>query len=93
MLILFRCNLCNNEIKKIFKKKADIPPFLTCACSGVLEKQLPEFGTTSLETVDNGSMTKRVELRKDAVDRFKEKGDIYIKNMADRERIIKKDEN
>ena len=93
MLIRFVCNLCGNEIKKIFKTKQEIPPFLTCHCSGVLEKQLPDVSTTSLEIVDNGSMARKVELRKDAVERHREKGDIYIKTMNDRERILKKDEN
>ena len=90
MIVLFKCNLCGNEIKKYFKDKKDMPPFLTCECSGVLEKQLPDFDFVSLETVDNGNMARKVELRKDAVNRFKEKGDVYIKNMKDRERLIKK---
>ena len=90
MLINFKCNLCGNEIKKYFKEKKDVPPFLTCECSGVLEKQLPQFDFASLETVDNGAMARKVELRKDAAIRFKEKGDIHLKNLKDRERIIKK---
>ena len=72
MLIKYRCNLCGNEIKKLYESKALQPPFLTCECSGVMEKQMPDFGTTSLETVDNGNMARKVELRKDAVNRFKE---------------------
>jgi hypothetical protein len=57
-----------------------------------MEKQMPEFGTTSLETVDNGNMIRKVELRKDAIHRFKERGDIYLKNLEERERHIKKDD-
>ncbi len=92
MMILFKCNLCSNQIKKLFQDKQTVSPFLTCACGGVLEKQMPDFGTTSLETVDNGNMMRKVELRKDAVNRFKERGDLYIKNTQHRDKILKKDE-
>lgn len=92
MLILYKCNLCSNEIKKLFQKRDKVAPFLTCECGGVLEKQLPEFSTSSFEVVDNGNMNKRVELRKDAVAKAREKGDIYIKQMDEREKIIKKND-
>jgi len=58
-----------------------------------MEKQLPEFSTTSVETVDNGAMARKVELRKDAIALAKEKGDNYIKTMDTRGRILKKDED
>lgn len=93
MMILFKCNLCDNEIKKVFSGDAKIPPFLVCQCSGVLEKQLPDFSTTSFESVDNGNMQRKVELRKDANIKAREKGDRYIKTMNDREKGLKKDEN
>lgn len=92
MIILYKCNLCGNSIKKYFGEGAKVAPFLQCECKGVLEKQLPEFSTTSFETVDNGNMAKKVELRKDAVKLAKAKGDDYIKKMEDRNRIIKKNE-
>lgn len=92
MLVLYRCNLCENEIKKLYQTNDKQPPFLSCECSGVMEKQLPDFGTTSLEIVDNGAMARKVELRKDATKRFKEKGDIYIKTMNERDKVSKKDE-
>ena len=92
MMVRYKCNLCENEISKIYKSKDKQPPFLQCECSGVMEKQLPDFGTSSLEIVDNGAMARKVELRKDAVERFKEKGDIYIKTMNERDKILKKDE-
>jgi hypothetical protein len=92
MMVKYRCNLCGNEIKKLYANKAIQPGFLTCECSGVMEKLQPEFGTTSLETVDNGNMVRKVELRKDAVNRFKERGDIYLKNLDKRERPFKKDD-
>lgn len=91
-MVKYVCNLCKNEIKKLYSDKSKQPGFLSCECGGAMEKQLPEFGTTSLETVDNGNMLRKVELRKDAVERFKERGDIYIKNMNNREKILKKDE-
>lgn len=93
MMILFKCNLCGNSIKKVFSGDAKVPPFLTCYCTGVLEKQLPEFSTSSFETVDTGNMQRKVELRKDATVKAREKGDKYIKMMDDREKGLKKDEN
>lgn len=94
MLLKFKCNLCDNSIKKLYDpKKMKVPGFLHCQCGGVMEKELPDISTSSVEVVDNGAMARKVELRKDAVQRSKERGDIYIKNMEQRERIIKKDEN
>lgn len=95
MIILYKCNLCDNSIKKYYANGVKQPGFLTCACGGVLERQVPDFGTSSLEVVDNGVMQKKVELRKDANIRSKERGDIYIKTQQERDSIlgIKKDEN
>lgn len=93
MLLKYKCNLCSNEITKYFSSMKDAAPYLQCECHGVLEKQLPDFSTTSFETVDNGNMYRRVELRKDAVAKAREKGDNYIKTLNDRERVIKKNEN
>lgn len=90
MLIKFKCNLCGNEITKLLSVR---PPFLECECKGVMEPQLPEFSTTSVEVVDTGTMIKKVELRKDAIVKAKEKGDQYIKTLETRNRILKKDEN
>ena len=94
MIVLFKCNLCDNFIKKLYAKNIKQPNFLNCHCGGIMERQVPEFGTSSLEIVDNGNMNKKVELRKDANQRSKERGDIYIKNMEERESVlgIKKDE-
>jgi DNA-directed RNA polymerase subunit RPC12/RpoP len=93
MMVLYKCNLCDNEIKKLYQDKAMQAPYLVCECGGVLEKCLPNFDTSSVEVVDTGAMSRKVELRKDAAKRFKEKGDIYIKNTQDRERILKKNED
>lgn len=94
MMVKYKCNLCDNSIKKIYDtKKYKVPGFLSCQCGGVMEKELPNVSTTSVEEVDTGTMARKVELRKDAVKRSREKGDIYIKTMEDRERILKKNED
>lgn len=104
MLVKYKCNLCPNSITKYFKDKQEMitqegirvspadnrAPFLNCECGGVMERQLPDFGMSSFEVVDNGSMAKKVELRKDAILKGKEKGDIYIKTMKERDMITKK---
>lgn len=92
MLILFRCNLCGNDIKKLFGTKDLVPGYISCECSGIMEKQIPEFAMQSYETVDNGNMTKKVQIRRDAAFKSKQKGDLYIKEMEDRDKVIKKDE-
>jgi len=91
MLVLYKCNLCDNEIKKLYNSQDKQAPFLQCQCGGVLERQLPDFSTTSFEVVDNGNMHKKVYLRKDAKAKAKEKGDVYIKTMEERNSVIKKD--
>lgn len=89
-ILKFKCNLCENSIKKMFKDGDKIPPFLTCECSGVLEKELPDISTTTVETIDNGFQSKRIEIRKDAQQKFRERGENYIKTMNERDRQIKK---
>ena len=90
MLVLYKCNLCSNQIKKLVKEGAKHAGFLQCHCGGILEKALPNINTSSIEIVDNGLQQKRVELRKDAHERMKERGDKYIETLEERERIIKK---
>lgn len=85
-ILKFKCNLCGNETKKLFKSSDKIPHFLTCECSGVLEKELPDFSTTTVETVDNGIQPRRLEIRKDAQAKFKERGENYIKTMNERDK-------
>jgi hypothetical protein len=92
MLIKYKCNLCENEIKKLITGNVKFAGFLPCACGGVMEKQLPDFGVSSFETVDNGLMAKKVLIRKDATHKAREKGDLYIKTMENRDKILKKDE-
>lgn len=95
MIILFKCNLCDNHIKKYYQNGDIQPNFLTCQCGGVMERQVPDFGMTSMEVVDNGVMARRVELRKDASLKAQEKGDIFIKTMEERNSVlgVKKDES
>lgn len=95
MIILFKCNLCDNEIKKYYGGKDIQPNFLQCQCGGVMERQVPDFGTSSMEVVDTGIMARRVELRKDASAKAKERGDIYVKTMNERDSVlgIKKDDS
>lgn len=90
MLVLYKCNLCDNSIKKIYKTDQKQPGFLSCQCGGVMEKSLPNINTSSIEIIDNGLQQKRVELRKDAHERMKERGDKYIETLEERERVIKK---
>ena len=89
-LFLFKCNLCSNEIKKLLDKR---PGFLQCECGGAMEVQQPDVSTTSVEVVDNGAMIKKVELRRDAVAKAKEKGDRYIQTMETRDKILRKNED
>ncbi len=93
MMIKYKCNLCDNSIKKLYHKGDKLPGFLHCECGGVMEKELPNISTSSVEVVDTGTMARKVELRKDAVQKAKEKGDLYIKNMEQRERVLKKNED
>jgi hypothetical protein len=92
MIIKYKCNLCENTIKKLYHRGDKMPGFLQCECSGVMEKELPDVSTSSVEVVDNGVMARKVELRKDAVAKAKEKGDNYIKAMDARERPLKKED-
>lgn len=93
MLIKYKCNLCDNEIQKYFHKTDKQANFLNCQCGGVLERQVPDFGTSSLEYVDNGALAKRVELRKDAAARAKERGDKYIEAKANAATVLGKKES
>lgn len=93
MIIVYKCNLCANQTKKYYANNQNVAPFLQCECKGVLEKQIPDFNVASYEIVDNGAMVKKVELRKDAVEKAKAKGDAFIQTMKDRRTVIKKNED
>jgi hypothetical protein len=92
MLIKYKCNLCDNEIQKYFHRGDKQANFLSCQCGGVLERQVPDFGTSSLEYVDTGVSAKRVELRKDAAARAKERGDKYIEAKSSSASVLGKKE-
>jgi hypothetical protein len=93
LIIKYVCNLCGNSIKKLYGQNDKVAGFLNCSCYGVMEKELPDISTSSVEIVDTGTMVRKVELRKDAVYKAKEKGDTYSKTMDQRDRILKKEDN
>lgn len=90
MIVLFKCVLCKNDIKKLYQKNQERPPFLNCACGGIMEAQLPDFETSSYEVVDNGNQAKKVLLRKDQVAKGKQKGDIYKDLVETRDGVVKR---
>jgi hypothetical protein len=85
MLVRYKCNLCNNQIKKIVDSDKTTG-YLNCFCGGVLEKQLPEISTSSLEIVDNGNMARQVELRQDIKSKLKERGDKLTETLEQRDK-------
>jgi hypothetical protein len=88
-ILLFKCNLCDNKIKKMIRDGEQVPAFLSCECGGVMEKDLPDISTTSVEVLDNGFQARRTEVRKDAKRKFKERGDLYVKTMEERDKVKK----
>lgn len=85
MMTVYKCNLCNNTIKKIYKNAKDQAGYLQCFCGGVLERQLPDISMTSIEIVDNGNMARQVELRKDITQKLRERGDKLLEEMDKRD--------
>lgn len=77
MLIKYLCNNpdCPNEILKNFKGGTSVPSFLDCgACgTGKLERQLGAPITKTTQFVDNGGMTKPVELSNEVLERQRDK--------------------
>lgn len=88
-ILLFSCNLCDNKIKKIIKDGESVPAFLNCECGGVMEKDLPDISTITVEVLDNGFQARRTEVRKDAKRKFKERGGLYVKTMDERDKVKK----
>ena len=89
-MVLYKCNLCKNEIKKIYKTAKEQAGYLECYCGGVLERQLPSVSMASIEVVDNGNMARKVELRKDITQRLKERGDKLLEEMDNRDKPLDK---
>jgi hypothetical protein len=77
MMILFACNNpdCHNKIEKMFRTHKDIPPFLDCgACSvGKLERQLGAPTTKTTQFVNNGGLTKDIEIMNEVVNKESER--------------------
>lgn len=92
MLVKFKCNLCDNSIRKLIKEKKDIPFYLTCDCGGVMEKTLPEITTSSVEVVDNGFANKRLEVRKGINEKANQRGQAMIDALEDRNKLVTKTE-
>lgn len=93
MIVKYKCQNCGNTITKLFKSSDKPKPFLECGvCGGVLEKELPNISMSSVEVVDNGAMVKKVELRRDAVERYKQRSVDFAKMMENRGRILKDEE-
>ena len=84
MLIRYKCNLCSNEIKKIVSGTP--AGYLDCFCGGVLERQMPEVSSSSMEVVDNGNMARQVELRKDITNNLRERGDKLAELLENRDK-------
>jgi hypothetical protein len=85
MMTVYKCNLCNNVMKKIYKQAKDQVGHLVCYCGGVMERQLPDVSTNSIEVVDNGNMARKVELRKDITNKLKERGDKLLELIEKRD--------
>lgn len=85
MLVEYQCNLCFNKIRKIYNDVKDVKGYLECHCGGVMEKQLPEVSTSSMEVVDTGNMARKVELRKDITNKLRERGDKVLEIMEKRD--------
>jgi hypothetical protein len=77
MVFVFKCNLCGNNIRKLFAGPAKRPPFLNCQCGGIMEVQLPEFSTTTTETVAMPGQTKKAVWRSGAQETNKENKQKY----------------
>lgn len=92
MLINYKCGICDNEIIKYALKSQEAPETFMCHCGGTMQRDLPDFGSLSVEVIDNGSMAKPVELKKDAAKNLQAKGDLVIKQSEDRLTVIKKSE-
>ena len=90
MMVKYKCNVCGNTIKKIYKQSKDKAGYLTCYCGGVLERQMGEISSTSIEIVDNGNMARQVELRKDVVQHLKDRGDKLLEEMENRDKPVDK---
>ena len=90
MLVEYMCNLCFNKIRKIYNDPKDQKGYLECHCGGVMERQLPDVSTSSMEVVDNGNMARKVELRKDITNKLRERGDKLLKTMEERDNTTDK---
>lgn len=77
MLILFKCNNpeCTNSIEKYFRPKSKMPLFLDCGDCGIgkMERQLGAPSSKSVQYVDNGLYSRRVEVNDDVIQKEMDK--------------------
>jgi len=78
MMIKYSCNNsdCDNCIEKYFKTSKDIVPYIDCGqCSiGKLERQLGAPSTKSTQIIDNGLMSRKVEISSHVLEKERNKG-------------------
>jgi ribosomal protein S27E len=73
-MINFKCNKCENQITKMFKKAIDIPSEIACgSCGGILERQLGSPSSKSTQVIDNGFQARRVEIMNDVVEKERDR--------------------
>lgn len=89
MMVIYKCVLCGNSIRKLVQSKP--APYLNCQCGGILEKQVPNISATSYEVIDDGNSMKKAVRREGGMDKLAERGNNYVKEMNDRENLLGKD--
>lgn len=80
-LFFFKCNSCGREVRKIIPAEADFKD-RTCSCSGTLERDARGVTSRTVETLDNGAMTRSLERLTDAERLFKERNEATKKNQS-----------
>lgn len=75
MLIYYKCNNCSNAITKFYRSHKDVASFFDCGhCSiGKLERQMEAPTSKTTQVVDNGGLTKDIELLDAVVEKEREK--------------------
>lgn len=70
MIIYYKCNGCDNSIKKHFRKSKDIVEAIDCGeCGGELERQLSAPTSKMTQVIDNGIQARKVEVMNEVVEK------------------------
>jgi len=70
MLVLYKCEKCGTEKSKYYKSHKDIKESVECECEdGCLERQLFSPSTKTTQVIDNGAMSRSVELSNDVIEK------------------------